>query len=49
MFEMFDLARKVARHYTNVLITGATGSGKELVAHALHHMSPVAKAAFRCV
>jgi DNA-binding NtrC family response regulator len=46
MFEMFDLARKVARHYTNVLITGATGSGKELVAHALHHISPVAKARF---
>jgi DNA-binding NtrC family response regulator len=42
MLELFDLARKVARHYTNVLITGATGTGKELVAHALHQMSPVA-------
>ncbi len=46
MFDMFDLARKVARHYTNVLITGPTGSGKELVAHALHEMSPVAKSRF---
>jgi DNA-binding NtrC family response regulator len=25
----------IARHYTNALITGPTGSGKELVAHAL--------------
>jgi DNA-binding NtrC family response regulator len=46
MFEMFDLARKVARHYTNVLITGPTGCGKELIAHALHQMSPVAKSRF---
>jgi transcriptional regulator with PAS, ATPase and Fis domain len=46
MFDMFDLARKVARHYSNVLITGPTGCGKELVAHALHQMSPVAKARF---
>ena len=46
MFEMFDLARKVARHYTNVLITGPTGAGKELIAHALHQMSPVSKARF---
>jgi DNA-binding NtrC family response regulator len=42
MLELFDLARKVARHYSNVLITGATGTGKELIAHALHKMSPVA-------
>ncbi len=42
MLEMFDLARKVAKHYTNVLISGPTGSGKELVARALHLMSPVA-------
>jgi DNA-binding NtrC family response regulator len=46
MFEMFDLARKVARHYTNVLISGPTGAGKELIAHALHEMSPVSKARF---
>ncbi len=42
MLDMFELARKVAKHYTNVLITGPTGSGKELVARAVHEMSPVA-------
>lgn len=46
MLELFDLARKVARHYSNVLITGATGTGKELIAHALHKMSPVANQRF---
>lgn len=46
MVEMFELLRKVARHYTNVLISGATGTGKELVAHALHLMSPVAQQRF---
>jgi DNA-binding NtrC family response regulator len=46
MLELFDLARTVARHYTNVLITGATGTGKELIAHALHKMSPVANQRF---
>jgi DNA-binding NtrC family response regulator len=46
MLELFDLARKVARHYTNVLITGSTGTGKELIAHALHKMSPVADQRF---
>jgi len=46
MFEVFDLARKIARHYTNVLIAGQTGTGKELVAQAIHQMSPVAKRRF---
>jgi len=46
MLEVFDLARKVARHYTNVLISGPTGCGKELVARALHQMSPVAEQRF---
>ena len=32
MLEVFDFARKVARHYSNVLLIGATGTGKELVA-----------------
>lgn len=46
MLEMLDMARKISRHYTNVLITGPTGSGKELVARALHQMSPVAHQKF---
>ena|SRR5579864_2874514 len=46
MLEMLDLVRKVSKHYTNVLISGPTGSGKELVARALHQMSPVGKQRF---
>jgi len=46
MLEVFDLCRKVARHYTNVLVTGPTGAGKELVARALHRLSPVAQERF---
>jgi DNA-binding NtrC family response regulator len=46
MLEVLDLAKKISRHYTNVLITGPTGSGKELVARALHQMSPVAQERF---
>ena len=41
MLEVFDLMRKISRHYTNVLLTGQTGTGKELIATALHQMSPV--------
>jgi two-component system response regulator HydG len=43
MLEMFDFARKIARHYSNVLLLGATGSGKELLARAIHQISPVAE------
>jgi DNA-binding NtrC family response regulator len=43
MLEVFDFARKVARHYTNVLLAGLTGSGKELVARAIHQLSPVSQ------
>lgn len=46
MLDMLDMARKISRHYTNVLVTGPTGSGKELVARALHQMSPVAQQKF---
>jgi len=41
MLEVFDFARKVARHYSNVLLIGSTGTGKELVARAIHKISPV--------
>jgi transcriptional regulator with PAS, ATPase and Fis domain len=36
MKDVFSLMQMVARHNVNVLITGPTGSGKELVARALH-------------
>ncbi|NUP88596.1 MAG: sigma-54-dependent Fis family transcriptional regulator [Candidatus Sumerlaeia bacterium] len=39
MHEIFDLIRRVAPTSTTVLITGASGTGKELVARALHHHS----------
>jgi len=32
--------RRVAPHFRTVLVIGATGTGKELVAHALHRLSP---------
>ena len=41
MLEVFEFARKIARHYTNVLLVGPTGSGKELVANAIHQISPI--------
>jgi transcriptional regulator with PAS, ATPase and Fis domain len=46
MLKVFDVVRKVAKHYTNVLISGQTGTGKELVAQALHQMSPVSQQRF---
>lgn len=35
-----DLIKKAAQTKSTVLITGETGTGKELVAHALHQLSP---------
>jgi two-component system, NtrC family, response regulator PilR len=46
MLEVLELAKKVARHYSNVLITGPTGSGNDLVARALHQLSPVGQERF---
>src|ERR1700692_1847759 len=37
MLEVFARIRRVAPHFQTVLITGPTGTGKELVARALHH------------
>ena len=41
-----ELVRKVARSPSTVLIQGETGTGKELIAAALHHNSDRASAAF---
>ncbi|MBI3935101.1 MAG: sigma-54-dependent Fis family transcriptional regulator, partial [Acidobacteria bacterium] len=46
MLEVFDRIRRVAPHFRSVLITGATGTGKELAARALHARSPVAAKTF---
>jgi len=40
MLEVFAKIRRVAPHFRTVLVTGATGTGKELVARALHRLSP---------
>jgi transcriptional regulator with GAF, ATPase, and Fis domain len=44
--EVFHLARLVAKRQTTVLITGETGTGKELVAHGIHEVSSRAKGPF---
>ncbi len=40
MQELFDTIRRLAPHVRTALITGETGTGKELVARALHKMGP---------
>jgi DNA-binding NtrC family response regulator len=42
MLQLFARIRRVAPHYRTALVTGASGTGKELVAAALHRLSPVA-------
>ena len=46
MWETFSRIRRVAPHYRSVLVTGETGTGKELAARALHKLSPVANGRF---
>ena len=40
MQELFDTTRRVAPHVRTALVTGETGTGKELVARALHKLGP---------
>ena len=40
MREVYRLTRRVASRSTTVLLTGETGTGKELVARAVHELSP---------
>ncbi|HLW89193.1 MAG TPA: sigma-54 dependent transcriptional regulator [Terriglobales bacterium] len=40
MLDVFAKMRRVAPHFKTALITGSTGTGKELVARALHNLSP---------
>jgi len=46
MVEMFSRIRRIAPHFRNVLVTGETGTGKELAAKALHNLSPVSNGRF---
>ena len=43
MRRVFDQARMVAKWNTTVLIRGETGTGKELIANAIHYNSPRAR------
>jgi DNA-binding NtrC family response regulator len=40
MVAVYDRIRQLADTKTTILITGETGTGKELVAKAIHHLSP---------
>ena len=40
MLKIYDLINKVARSKASVLITGSSGTGKELIAKAVHYNSP---------
>ena len=46
MLEVFHRIRRVAPHFRTALLTGETGVGKELAAHALHKLSPAGSGAF---
>ncbi|MCS7023418.1 MAG: sigma-54 dependent transcriptional regulator [Bryobacteraceae bacterium] len=46
MLDVFTRIHRVAPHYRTALVTGPTGTGKELVARALHDRSPVSGGRF---
>lgn len=46
MLEIFSLIRRIAPYYKTVLIMGETGTGKEVIANALHASSPFSKHPF---
>jgi DNA-binding NtrC family response regulator len=41
MWEVFSRIRRIAPHYRTALVTGETGTGKDLVAQAIHKLSRV--------
>jgi DNA-binding NtrC family response regulator len=46
MLDLFNKMRRVAPHFRTVLVGGPSGTGKELVARALHELSPAARGPF---
>jgi DNA-binding NtrC family response regulator len=40
MLEIFGLVENIAKYFSSVLVTGETGTGKEVVARAIHGLSP---------
>ncbi|MCI5066373.1 sigma-54 dependent transcriptional regulator [bacterium] len=40
MKEVFEKVKRLAQFHTTVLVTGKSGTGKELLARAVHHNSP---------
>jgi len=46
MFEVFSRLDSLAKHFSTVLITGETGTGKDLAARAIHGLSPVRRQKF---
>jgi DNA-binding NtrC family response regulator len=49
MQQVFDIVRQAAPTTATVLIQGPSGTGKELIAHAIHRLSSRAKGAFVAV
>ncbi len=39
MLEIFSLIEKIAQYFSTILITGETGTGKDMIAQAIHAMS----------
>jgi DNA-binding NtrC family response regulator len=39
MLEIFALVEKIAQYFSTILITGETGTGKEMIAQAIHAMA----------
>jgi DNA-binding NtrC family response regulator len=46
ILELFSKIRRIAPHFQTALVTGETGTGKELVARALHRRSAFAEGPF---
>lgn len=46
MLDVFSKISRIAPHFRTALVTGETGTGKELVAQALHRLSPGSRGPF---